>query len=198
VCGETNTPKGWKQNRETGGVVVDIESNQIVARGLSMPHSPRWHDNRLWVLNSGEGQFGYVDLAAAGRFEPVAFCPGYLRGLSFVDRWALVGMSRPRHKTFQGLGLDAQLAARDTEPLTGVAIIDTMTGEVAHWLRIEGKIVELFDVVVLPRTTTARAVSAKNDDMARQVWVAVDDRAMLQPLTVARAKTSDDQPPPSS
>ena len=84
VCGETNTRKGWKANRETGGAVVDITSDEIITRGLSMPHSPRWQDGRLWILNSGCGELGYLDSDC--RFVPIAFCPGYLRGLAFVDR----------------------------------------------------------------------------------------------------------------
>ncbi len=171
VCGETNTRKGWKANRETGGVVVDIESNEVVGRGFSMPHSPRWHDERLWVLNSGEGQLGTVD-PAEGKFTPVAFCPGYLRGLAFADCWALVGLSRPRYKTFSGLGLDRELAKRGQQPQTGVMVVNTKTGMVEHWLRIEARIVELYDVVVLPNTKRARCLSLKNDDLARNVWVA--------------------------
>ncbi len=171
VCGETNARKGWKDNRESGGVVVDIVSNEVVARGLSMPHSPRWRDERLWVLNSGVGQLGSIDVGS-GQFTPLAFCPGYLRGLAFADRWALVGLSRPRYKTFSGLGLDHELAKRNQEPQTGVMVVDTLTGTVDHWLRIEGQVVELYDVVVLPKTRRARCLSLKNDDLLRNVWVA--------------------------
>ena len=31
------------------------------ARGLSMPHSPRWYAGRLWVCESGTGTLGYID-----------------------------------------------------------------------------------------------------------------------------------------
>ena len=49
----------------------------------------RWHEGRLWLLNSGTGEFGCVDFSA-GRFEPVAFCAGYARGLCFIDGFAVV------------------------------------------------------------------------------------------------------------
>ena len=173
VCGETNTRKGWKTNRETGGAIVDITNDEVVARGLSMPHSPRWHAGRLWVLNSGCGELGHID--SRGQFTPVAFCPGYLRGLDFIDRWALVGLSRPRHKTFSGLALDDQLARRGLEPRTGVMLVDYRTGEIEQWLLIEGPIVELYDVVVLPKTTRARSLSLKNDDLEKNIWLATDD-----------------------
>ena len=103
---------GWRDRRTAGGCVIDVTSGDVVAEGLSMPHSPRWYRERLWVLNSGKGEFGWVDLAA-GRFEPIAFCPGYLRGLAFAGDHAIVSLSQPRHdKTFGGLPLDDELARK--------------------------------------------------------------------------------------
>ena len=74
---DSDVADGWRDRRHDGGCVVDVASGEIVARGLSMPHSPRWYRDRLWLVNSGTGEFGCVDLAT-GRFEPIAFCPGYL------------------------------------------------------------------------------------------------------------------------
>jgi uncharacterized protein (TIGR03032 family) len=65
---------GWRDRRAEGGIMIDVASQEIIAQGLSMPHSPRLWDGRLWLLNSGTGELGAVDIAS-GRFEPVAFCP---------------------------------------------------------------------------------------------------------------------------
>ena len=101
---------GWRERRRDGGVVIDVASGEKVATGLSMPHSPRLYDGRLWVLNSGEGEFGTID-PATGKFTAVCFCPGYARGLAFTGRYAVIGLSRPRHnQTFSGL--EARGAAR--------------------------------------------------------------------------------------
>ena len=108
---QSDVVDGWREHRAAGGVVIDVASNEIVASGLSMPHSPRWHQGKLWLLNSGSGDFGYVDLKT-GRFEPVTFCAGYMRGLYFHGDFALVGLSKPRHnKTFSGLPLDENSAS---------------------------------------------------------------------------------------
>jgi uncharacterized protein (TIGR03032 family) len=87
---------GWRDRRSDGGIIIDIESNEIVAEGLSMPHSPRWYDGKLWVLNSGSGELGYIDMDKKA-FVPVAFCPGFLRGLAFHNGHAVVTLSQPRH-----------------------------------------------------------------------------------------------------
>lgn len=164
---QSDVADGWRDHRSDGGIVIDVASNAIVAAGLSMPHSPRWHNGKLWLLNSGTGHFGYVDLAS-GRFEPVAFCPGYMRGLSFHGDFALVGLSRPRHnKTFSGLPLDDNLKAKQAEPRCGIQVIDLRTGDAVHWVRFEGVVEELYDVVALPGVRRPMALGFKTDEIRR-------------------------------
>lgn len=158
---------GWRDHRADGGVVIDVASNEIVASGLSMPHSPRWYQGRLWLLNSGSGEFGHVELAS-GRFVPLAFCAGYLRGLSFHGNFALVGMSRPRHnRSFSGLALDQRLGERQAEARCGVQVIDLRSGDAVHWLRFEGLVDELYDVVALPGVRRPMALGFKTDEIRR-------------------------------
>ncbi len=95
-----------------------------------MPHSPRWYRGKLWLHNSGTGEFGFLN--TDGAFEPVAFCPGYLRGLAFIDNFAVVTLSKPRHITFHGLPLDDELEKRGAEPQCGLQVIDLNTGGIAH------------------------------------------------------------------
>jgi uncharacterized protein (TIGR03032 family) len=164
---QSDVVDGWRDHRADGGVVIDVNSNEIVLRGLSMPHSPRWHQGRLWLLNSGTGDFGYADLDA-GRFVPVAFCPGYMRGLSFHGDFALVGLSKPRHnKTFSGLPLDGNLRSRQAEPRCGIQVIDLRSGDVVHWVRFEGVVEELYDVVALPGVRRPMALGFKTDEIRR-------------------------------
>ena len=167
AVGQTDVADGWREHRSDGGIVMDVNSDEIVCAGLSMPHSPRWHDGRLWLLNSGTGEFGYVDLNT-GRFESLCFCPGYMRGLSFHGNFALVGLSKPRHnKTFSGLALDANLKSRNVEARCGVQVIDLRTGDVVHWLRMDGVVEELYDVIVLPQVRCPMALGFKTDEIRR-------------------------------
>jgi len=145
----SNTIDGWRDRRSDGGVVIDTTSNRIVCSKLSMPHSPRLHQSKLWVLNSGAGELGWVDLEKE-RFHPLAFCPGFLRGLAFRGRFAFVGLSKPRYQRFEGLALDRKLAAADSEPWCGVQVVDSQTGACVEWFRIDGAVSEIFDVGIVP------------------------------------------------
>jgi len=160
---------GWRERRVDGGVVVDVPSGEIVGSGLSMPHSPRLREGRLWLLNSGQGEFGFID-PAEGRFTPVAFCPGYARGLAFIGRWAVIGLSRPRqNQTFAGLPLAERLTAKDAEPRCGLMVVDLTTGRTVHWLRFEHTIDELYDVAVLPGVRQAEAIGFRDEEIERAV-----------------------------
>lgn len=168
---ETDVADGWRDRRIDGGCVIDVEANAVVARGLSMPHSPRLHQGKLWLLNSGTGEIGTIDLER-GRFEPVAFCPGYLRGLSFVGDYAVVGLSKPReNKTFSGLPLDEALAKRGASAQCALQVIDLRSGDAVHWLRIEGIVEELYDVVVLAGVRRPMVLGFKSDEIRRTLIV---------------------------
>ena len=162
---------GWRDRRANGGVLIDISSDEIVADGLSMPHSPRLYRDKLWLLNSGTGELGTIDLQS-GLFEPIAFCPGYARGLAFLGDYAIVGLSHARDdRTFAGLPLDDALRARDAEPRCGLAIFDLNSGDMAAWVRIEGMVRELYDVAVLPDVRRPSLIGFKGDEIQRLISI---------------------------
>ncbi len=52
---KSDTIDGWRDRRFDGGIVIDVATGEIVIGGLSMPHSPRVYNGKLYVLNSGTG-----------------------------------------------------------------------------------------------------------------------------------------------
>lgn len=167
----SDVAEGWRDHRRDGGIVIDVASGEIVARGFSMPHSPRLYEGKLWLLDSGTGEFGSVDLTS-GRFEPLCFCPGYARGLAFMGGHAIIGLSRPRrNQTFEGLALDQRLADKGSEARTGLIAVNLATGATSAWLRFNHTIDELYDVAVLPGVTQAEAIGFKGDDIKREFVV---------------------------
>jgi len=166
----SDVPDGWRDQRRDGGVVLDVDTGEPVATGLSMPHSPRLREGKVWVLDSGRGYLGYVDLGRE-RFEPVVFGPGYLRGLAFVDRFAVAGLSHARNREFEGLVLERELARRRQKPCAGIQVVDVEAGEVRHWLRVEGMAEEVHDVALLRGVRCPMALGFRSDEIRRIVTI---------------------------
>ncbi len=146
ALGETDKPNGWRDNKKDGGVLIDIETGETIVRNLSMPHSPRWYQNRLWILESGRGGFGYIDLQT-GKYEPVTSLPGFTRGLSFVGPLALVGLSQVRESAVFG---GVPIAEKTLEERTcGVWVINIESGETVGFVKFEDAVQEIFAVEVV-------------------------------------------------
>jgi uncharacterized protein (TIGR03032 family) len=146
ALGETNTRGGWRVDKAKCGCLIDVPSGEVVARGLSMPHSPRLHDRRLYLLESGTGRLATVD-AATGRWETVAELPGFTRGLALYGPYAFIGLSKIRETaTFGGLPISQRLA----ELKCGVAVVDLRRGQVVGLLEFQTAVEEIFAVQVLP------------------------------------------------
>ena len=146
ALGRTDTPRGWKPGKADGGVLIEVPTNEIIAEGFAMPHSPRWHAGRLWVLNSGEGELQVVDPKTAQR-ETVVRLPGYTRGLAMHGGYAFVGLSKIREKAeFGGLPIETS-----GEPLQcGLWVVDLRRGATVGFLAFEAGCEEVFAVEVLP------------------------------------------------
>ena len=160
AASRSNTIDGWRDRRADGGVVIDVARNEVICDGLSMPHSPRLSGDVLWLLNSGEGELGFIDLATKEKtYQPHVFCPGFTRGLALQAGYAVVGLSKPRYDRFAGLGLDRRLTETDSEPWCGVQVIDLAKGSVDGWFRIDGNVGELYDVAILPNAVCPMLLS---------------------------------------
>jgi len=164
----SDTIDGWRDRRASGGVVVDVQTGEIVIGGLSMPHSPRIYRDRLWLLNSGTGELGWIEPGAGGaaaKFHVLAFCPGFLRGLAFHGNHAFVGLSKPRYQRFEGLALDQKLADADSEPWCGVQVIDLNSGACVHWFRLDGAVAELYDLAIVPGAMRPMSLGFGSDEI---------------------------------
>jgi uncharacterized protein (TIGR03032 family) len=148
ALGATDSGAGWRANKAAGGVLLEVPSGEVVASGLSMPHSPRVHAGRLWVCESGAGTLGVVD-QRTGRYEPVAAVPGFTRGLDFAGGMAFVGLSQVRESAvFSGIPITERLS--ESERTCGVCAMDLTSGNVVALLRFESAVQEVFAVQVLP------------------------------------------------
>lgn len=146
ALGETNTATGWRANKKDGGILIDVPSGEIIARNLSMPHSPRWHNGQLWVLESGKGTLSIVD-PQTGKHEPIATLPGFTRGLDFYGHLAFIGLSQVRETAvFSGIPITEQNIERNS----GVWVVNIQTGQVVAFVKFEEALQEIFAVQILP------------------------------------------------
>lgn len=165
--GDSDQPGGWREDKATGGVVIDVASSEVVARGFAMPHSPRIAHGKLWVLNSGAGQLGTID-PESGQFTVVESFPGYARGLSFHGQFAFVGLSKIRETSvFGGMPLES----RRVELRCGVAVVDLATGRTVATLQFHSGVDEIFAVSVLPDCLRPCFAGPQDDDERADIWI---------------------------
>lgn len=161
ALGETNTAQGWRENKASGGILIDIQTGKILVRGLSMPHSPRIYQNRLFMLESGKGELIACD-PTSGQKKTFAKLPGFLRGLAFMGPFAFCGLCKIRESAmFGGLPIE-----KDHQQLEcGIWIVDLRSGESVGFIRFEKGIEELFDISVLPGVSAPEIVGFEEDTL---------------------------------
>jgi uncharacterized protein (TIGR03032 family) len=165
---QTDTPAGWRDRKRDGGCVIDVQSNEVVACGLSMPHSPRIHQGKLWVLDSGNGALATID-PGNGAFETIEKLPGYTRGLAFAGQFAFVGLSKIREtNVFGGLAI-----SEGDEPLRcGIGVVDLISGKTVSTFQFHSGIDEIFavDIIAGNRNPALFGLIADKEDEP-EVWI---------------------------
>jgi len=172
VMASTDEPGGWRKARNDSGAVLDVASGEAVTMGLAMPHSPRWHDGNLFVLNSGMGRLERVD-PATGQREAIAVVPGYARGLAFHGDLAFVGLSRIRETAIFG---GAPIAAYHDQLKCGVGIIELSTGNTIATLQFANGVEEIFDVQTVPGARCPTFGGAPGD--GDEIWLLPGQREL--------------------
>jgi uncharacterized protein (TIGR03032 family) len=168
---QTDVAGGWRSDKVHTGCVIDVAADRVIAGGFAMPHSPRWYQGQLWVLDSGRGRLITVD-PAGGAVQTVAEMPGYTRGLALHGQFAFVGLSKIREtSTFGGV----PIAQRMDELKCGVGVFDLQSRQVVATFQFIAGVDEIFDVTLLPavRNPTFRGPHTLQDGEST-VWIVPD------------------------
>lgn len=188
ACGTKHGAAAWRDQRHGGGVVLAMDSSEPVLQGLSMPHSPRWHQGRLWVLNSGLGELGFAD---DGHFKSIISLPGFVRGLTFLGDYALVGLSQLRSINFTGLPLEERLQQSETpKGLCGIAVVNLSNGMQEHFLELRAPIDEIFDLSLLMGVRRPRALGLVGGLSENLIKLPNHDELILVKPTVPSGRLS--------
>jgi len=178
---QSDVINGWRERRHEGGVLIDVQNNKVVTDELSMPHSPRVYNGQIYALDSGRGNLIRID-RETGKKEDICFCPGFLRGLSLHNGYALVTVSKPRDGAFAGLELQEQLKKRDGEAWCGVLIIDLRSGDMVEFIRMDGQIAELFDVAIIPDTLCPMAIGVNSPEIHSMITFDKEFAPLIPPM----------------
>lgn len=159
ALGETNTYEGWRPGKTSGGILIHVPSNQVVLRGLPMPHTPRVYDDELYMLLSATGEVARVD-TGHGDYEVVTRLPGFVRGMARYGDYLFVALSQLRRKspTFSDIPI-----ARES-PFCGIVAIHLSSGTTVGNLRYESVCQEIYDVQALSGLRRPGLVSPSASD----------------------------------
>lgn len=149
ALGQTDTKGGWRENKRNGGILIDVDTKEIVKEGLSMPHSPRWYRDKLWILNSGEGFLTTLDLKTK-ELTNIVELPGFARGISFIGDLAFIGLSKVRETA---VFTDFPLIEKLEERQSGVWVVNIQTKEIIGFLKFTEGVEEIFSVAIVPNST---------------------------------------------
>ena len=170
ALGTIDEADGWRRNKRDGGLLMDVTQNKILFEGLSMPHSPRWYRNTLWMLESGRGSLVRFDGTITKKSE-VARMPGFTRGMDFAGPLAFIGLSKVRETaTFSDFPLLEDLEER----ICGVYVVNIETGNIIGFIRFEGDVEEIFAVQVLQHTFPE--LLERHDELLKTTYMVPEDQ----------------------
>ena len=144
ALGSTDTAQGWRENKLKGGILMHVPTNKIVVDGLSMPHSPRIYDGKVYYLNSAVGELCVYDPSGESNIV-ITKLGGFARGMVKVGDYLFIGISKLRHTSdvFSTLPIAKQSYA-------GIEVVYLPYNKVVGKLRYEESVDEIYDVKALP------------------------------------------------
>lgn len=172
MVSDSDISGGWRDNRVGGGLIIDIDTDEVVCSNLCMPHSLQYYYGKLYVLDSGTGRFGYINFEeedTSKRFKEICFIPGFLRGLKFINNYAVIGMSMDRHENiFSGLPLCDKMKEKKINPKCGIKIVNINTGDIEHSIELIN-VIEIYGIGIIQNNVTSRLMDLNNDMLVNAI-----------------------------
>lgn len=158
ALGVTNTQQGWRDNIISGGVLMDIESNEKVLDGLAMPHSPRMYKDELYMLLSATGEFIKVNTKDKS-YKVIRQFDGFCRGLTIHKKYAFIGFSKLRKNS----STFAKLSFSDKANFSGIKIIHLPTQTLVGEINFQSHVDEIYEVAIFPNSLRPNILNTITD-----------------------------------
>ena len=139
-----NSHQSWRENVTKTGVVFDVDTNEVIAENLAMPHTPRLFNNELYVLLSASGELVKIDVNT-GRYDVIVKVDGFVRGMSLHKDYLFIGLSKLRKNSSTFGKLDFAEKANQS----GVLVVHLPTGSIAGKITYLSSLDEIYDVHVI-------------------------------------------------
>ncbi len=170
----TDGAEGWRESMTDGGILIDVRHGETVAADLCLPAAPRLVGKSVLLIEGGSGFLTRVD-PKSGTVERITRLPGFPTAMTVIGNFAVVGLS----KSLPGidatsLPLTVALTEAGAEAKCGVAIVELSSGNVLHWVAVEGVVEDIAGICSLPGITRPRAVGFKSDEIARTISLPPD------------------------
>lgn len=166
ALGQTNTPQGWRENITKGGLLIDVETDEILLEGLAMPHSPRMHGDKLYFLQSAAGELNEFQ-PETGELRTVKKFDGFCRGLAIYGDYAFVGFSKLRKNS----STFSHLTFSDRADFAGICIVHLPTGSVVGDIRFQNSVDEIYEVIVLPNSIRPNILNTRSETHTQSLAV---------------------------
>jgi uncharacterized protein (TIGR03032 family) len=144
ALGTGNTPQSWRDSIVDGGVLIDLQTDEIIFDKLAMPHSPMLYKDELYVLLSASGQLAKLDLKTK-TVEVIKELDGFCRGMDIVDDYAFIAMSKLRKNS----STFAKLPFAEKATKAGIKIIHLPTKALVGELTYEASVDEIYELKIL-------------------------------------------------
>jgi len=157
ALGITDTMQGWRENIVSGGVLIDVETNEIILDKLPMPHSPMMHNGELYMLLSASGELIKVNVKEK-KYEVLKKLDGFCRGMDVCGDYLFVAMSKLRKNS----STFAKLPFADKAGSAGIKVIHLPTNAIVGEFVYQASVEEIYALKILKNCIRPNILNTAN------------------------------------
>ena len=161
-----NTAQSWRDKVTESGIIIDVETNAIIAEGLAMPHTPRIFNDELYVLLSAKGELVKVN-TEDGTYEVIVQIDGFVRGMSLHKDYLFIGLSKLRENSSTFGKLPFAKNANEA----GIIVIHLPTKSISGKITYLASLEEIYDVHVLSDKVRPNILNTSKEDHKKGLMI---------------------------
>ncbi len=154
-----NSYRSWKEELLDGGVLMDVDSKEIITKELGMPHTPRIIGGEVFLLESAKGALTKIHLDS-GKKEIVFQTDAFLRGMDLIGDYLFISKSKLR-KNSSSFG-KLPFAEKATE--AGVLVVHLPSASLQGEIKYLTSVDEIYDLKIFPNQLRPNILSTLTED----------------------------------